>query len=92
MSEKEFKTPLDKYKKDISQDLIEFVNSSEFSRFELIIENLYLSRLEQLQSESEEHDIVVSQKVLNIYSNLPQLLKIMSHEVIEQRRNEAERD
>lgn len=81
---------LDKYKSDISHELIEFVESEQFKKFTLIMENMYLSQLQRFHIEKDEKEIVLAQKVLNIYASLPKLLQIMAQEALENKR--AQRD
>ena len=87
-----YKSLLAKYKVDISQDIIDFVNSQDFVKFEKIIEQVYLAKLEDFQNEIEINDILVGQKVLNIYSNLPVMLKLMEQNILQQRRDAKEKD
>ena len=83
---------LDKYKKqDITQELVNFTSSPAFKDFEVIMENLYLSRLHAFHTEKEEKDILISQKVLNIYANLPELIKLMEAEAIENKKVQNQR-
>lgn len=90
--DQEYKSPLAKYKIDITQTVIEFVNSPEFNKFKSIMEQLYVAKLEEFHNEKEPQDILVGQKILNIYANLPQLLKLMEQNVISDRRDSKEKE
>lgn len=85
---------LDKFKQDISHDLIEFVNSNQFARFEKILSQLYLSRLVEFQNNPNDTEVVSDKKALNIYLNLPRTLELMANEVLEAKRlaNEQTKD
>lgn len=90
MEENHIRSPLGRFKKDFSQELIEFTDSKEFDKFITIMEQLYLAKLEELQNQKDDKEILVGQRVLNIYSNLPTLMKVLKDEAIQNRRDEQD--
>ncbi len=77
---------LEEYKKDIGNDLLDFVASPQFDKFKKIIFQMYLSRLTEFQNSSDDKDLSGDKKALNIYLNLARTMEIMANEVMENKR------
>ncbi len=70
--------------KSIDQEIVSFVGSREFSRFSLIMEQIYLNKLIEFQNTNslDPVELASNRKVLNFYCNLPELLKILADNTI----------
>ncbi len=71
--------------KSIDQEIVAFVGSREFSRFNLIMEQMYVNKLIEFQNTSslDPVELASNRKVLNFYCNLAESLKILADNTIE---------
>ncbi len=77
---------------DINDDVVEFVQSEEFKRFEKIMKGLYFSRLISFQTNPDDKEILAEKKILNVYCSLADSLKMMSSEILQNKLEDKQRE